>query len=826
MPIKVQCPSCDKRYAVKDSAGGRKMRCIECHAGIQIPGRVSGGNSSVGIQETSSGGETAVKTPDTNPEPRRMTTRTPSKQKRAPKSRTPRRSQNANMIPQDPAAFEKWLSAAFREDTIDPVPVEMSYTLALFVVGVFMIALPAVYIALIGGIVVGTWFSATSAISIGEPVIGIPLAIFLILSGLTIVLFMLKPLFSKPPHTNGRRTLSREDEPHVYAFVERICDVVGAPHPTQIEIDGTINAGASIQGGFPGFVGGDIRLLIGMPLVAGLSVQQFAGVLAHEFGHFSQGTGMRMSNLIRAISYWFARVVYERDAWDERLRELSERTGAVGGLILMLTRVGIWLTRRVLWLLMLTGHAVSGFLLRQMEFDADRYKIRVVGCKTLSSTLRRLPVLETAHQGAIGDLQQFYDEGRLADDLPQLIALNVEEIPTKLRKKIREHETEGKTRIFDTHPCTRDRIESANEDGNSGVFHAQGPAEQLFRKFGIRARGVTLDYYVEIFGRKFKKKLLRPVSELIERRKIHLASLRALRRYFQGNFSWYRRISLSSDVWTPLDLRDKSAAELLSNRQDMLNYAPKYDKAWKRYSKAEGQLIEAKLARTLIDAEFSVHDEAFSIPLTTRGQIRQAIDKLGVRQGKSEPTLRGFEEAAANRMSVALQMARSPETLERLRQKRFPPQELDELLQIYTHIAERTLQLTEIHDQQIILGKLMQLAAEGHRHDAVFECIGEQMDFLYQKISILHKDFLMTQYPFDHARADITLAEYMLKKKKLPKYTDPIALYNAAENIASSLPYIQSRVLGRLCEFAEAVETDFGLTPLDDPPDENDGVDN
>ncbi|MEO2019486.1 MAG: hypothetical protein ABGZ53_34555 [Fuerstiella sp.] len=131
-------------------------------------------------------------------------------------------------------------------------------------------------------------------------------------------------------------------------------------------------------------------------------------------------------------------------------------------------------------------------------------------------------------------------------------------------------------------------------------------------------------------------------------------------------------------------------------------------------------------------------------------------------------------------------------------------------------------QLIEIHDQQMILGKLMQLQADGYRHDAIINGIGAQMEFLENMISSLHKSFLQTDYPFDHARAGISLAEFMLKSRKLPSFSNPVDVYNAAENIASSLPTIQARVLGRLCEFAKAVETVFGLTPLDDPPEDDD----
>jgi len=360
-------------------------------------------------------------------------------------------------------------------------------------------------------------------------------------------------------------------------------------------------------------------------------------------------------------------------------------------------------------------------------------------------------------------------------------------------------------------------------DGSRGIFTAQNPAKQLFRRFDVRSRNVTLDFYTEIFGSKFKKKLVRPLSELVELRKVQQASIRALRRFFQGHFSWYRCVALPQDVWTPIE--NQAKAVLLDARQAVLNGAAKYNKAWKKYNKAEGQLIEAKLARTLIEADFSIRSSAFSIPLTTRGQIRQAIEKLGVRQGKSEPTLRAFEEAAAERQTLTFRLARLPEVAAQLKKRGFLQAELDELLQIHIHINDSIYQLIEIHDQQMILGKLMQLLSDGYRHDAIINGIGAQMEFLEDKISSLHASFLQTDYPFDHARAGISLAEFMLKTRKLPAFSNPVEVYDAAENIASSLPTIQARVLGRLCEFAEAVETVFGLTPLDDPPEDDDEED-
>ena len=83
-------------------------------------------------------------------------------------------------------------------------------------------------------------------------------------------------------------------------------------------MDCLVNASAGF-GRDAGLFGQNLVLTIGLPLVAGLTARQFAGVLAHEFGHFSQGAGMRLSYVVRSVNAWFARVVFERDGWDESL---------------------------------------------------------------------------------------------------------------------------------------------------------------------------------------------------------------------------------------------------------------------------------------------------------------------------------------------------------------------------------------------------------------------------------------------------------------------------------------------------------------------------
>ncbi|MDG1894422.1 MAG: hypothetical protein P8J37_05915 [Fuerstiella sp.] len=293
MTIKVQCPSCSKRYAIKKRLNGRKIRCVDCSAVISIPITDSNEKQTSDSRSQSQQDKFAASASDKKPKASRRTAAPsgaeprkalrsdagakPMAKRRRVRGEASSRKNGAASIPTDSPARQKWLSAAFQSDEIQPVAPTRSYRFAVFLVAILMIALPIIYIGLIGVIVVATWFSVSAIMSTAGPALGGALSAFVVLTVIAIVLFMLKPLFGKPPHTSGRRTVEREDEPLLFDFVERICDIVEAPHPAEIEIDCTINAAASFNRGLLSLLSGDLRLTVGISMVAGLNVRQFAG---------------------------------------------------------------------------------------------------------------------------------------------------------------------------------------------------------------------------------------------------------------------------------------------------------------------------------------------------------------------------------------------------------------------------------------------------------------------------------------------------------------------------------------------------------------------
>jgi Zn-dependent protease with chaperone function len=392
------------------------------------------------------------------------------------------------------------------------------YRVGILLVTVAMLLLPVCYLALIAVVAFLLYYHATEHLRWFSQIRSVWVLIFgyagPLIAGAILLFFMIKPLFARHSRSARLRSLEFGQEPLLFALVTRVARAVGAPEPRRIDVDCQVNASAGFGDGFSGFFGRNLVLTIGLPLVAGLTVQQLAGVIAHELGHFTQGTGMRLSYVIRSINHWFVRVVYERDDWDDALVGWSQESDRLV-VIFLLARLGVWLTRRVLWLLMMLGHGISCFLLRQMEYDADRYEIRLAGSEAFAETSRTLMVLDLTSQVTMMQLFQGWQHGRLPDDLCPLVEHVAGQFTRKQRRKLEKELAKVKTGLFDTHPSLSDRLANARREDAPGIFHLDWPASRLFGDFPKLTRAVTLDFYRAVFGKRVRRQDLIPAAAFL-----------------------------------------------------------------------------------------------------------------------------------------------------------------------------------------------------------------------------------------------------------------------------------------------------------------------
>jgi Zn-dependent protease with chaperone function len=671
------------------------------------------------------------------------------------------------------------------QGSIEPVKPAPVYRAGLALVALVMVLLPLFYLALIGLIAWGIRYHAVHHVGMlaagggsrGGTVRGLGYLFLLIVYlapiviGALLIGFLLKPLASRKTRRGKAVALSRNSEPYLFAFVDEVCEAVGAVQPARIEIDCNVNAAAAFRHGAWSMITNDLVLVIGAPLIAGLNVQEFASVVAHEFGHFTQAAGMRLSYIIRSISLWLTRVVYERDDWDYRLMDLCARADVRIGWVLYVARFFIWLTRKVLWGFMMVGHLVSSFLLRQMECDADLKSIRLAGSDAFISSTRQIALLNLASQVAQDNLAQFHREGRLPDNLPLLVLINARQLPPKVEATVTEQLKKGVTGWLDTHPCDRERAAQARSENEAGLFHCEQPASLLFLDFPKVSIKATMNLYRFFFGAGIKRQAIQPIEGLLAGHGEEMEAYKALQRYFQAAFQPGRALPLPAWGFSSRRPPNEVAVQLRQCRKNVEKLSREYVKACVGYEAAR------KNDKSLY------------------------LDDMEL-----------FESTAGQRLFAALELLHAPGMEKRISQAPAWRRETATLLpalKTLSNALEATAKAKRLHRtmEKLLTG----LAADPEDAD-LFHRLRRKTNEGEGLLVGLRLDLGAADYPFEHNKGLLSIAAFAL-----PDYSpseDPVATYHALGDVVHCVYRLRARVVGRLCVFAEQVELALGLGPL------------
>ncbi|SIO36226.1 MJ0042 family finger-like domain-containing protein [Singulisphaera sp. GP187] len=847
MPISVECPSCQSTFRVRDELAGKRGRCPSCKAVITVTAVASPPPASPRADD------------DLVPLPEEEVRRTEARATPRPESKVededdaaggyvlaggaarkakivrvrdgalPGVGVSAKGVRQAAAPTEitrtpAEILAAFRGE-IEPFRPSPWYSLWLLVVAGFMVLLPLIYLTLIGLVIVALAYHAVNDVSVfthaqGRGAMKVALAVYFVplVSGAGIVAFMLKPLFAKPAKPTKERVLDPQVEPLLYAFVDGVCESVGAPRPERIEVDCQVNAAAGYSGGAFSFFAREPVLVIGLGMVAGLDLKQFAGVMAHELGHISQGSGARLMDVISSINRWFARAVYERDGWDQALENWS--TGENGSLILFgaVIRLAVWLTRRVLWVLLHAGHLVNMVFLRQREYDADRYEARMVGAKVFTQTCWRMRELQLASQFAMADLQSSWQQRRLPDNYPKLILTNVPQIPKEMLAAYRQASGQATTGLFDTHPSDRDRIARAKlEEPGGGIFNLDGPATDVFRNFDALARAVTFEYYKSLLGHDISKNQLYPVAELVETQAVAQEGYVAAERFFLKAMPMTQRLALPYE-YPQAPTHAKTAKQaLVKAREDQQAAREECLSASERDSDLHARLIKAEAARILLKSDIKLDAEDWELRAPTVRAAEAARDRALAQIRDLEGQFEPYAASAAQRLTQALAILQVDTVADRVTDGRDRREEAQTLYPCAAHLGGNVVsQLFPAVRAKQVLELLLSRYNDGknEKNQPLIAAVLRGASDLRDTLEALRWKVGDTiYYPFEHAKEDITLARFALPAV-LPEKNDVGGLLETTDAAIDRLLGLYRRALGRLTVTAEEVERVLGLEPI------------
>jgi Zn-dependent protease with chaperone function len=302
-----------------------------------------------------------------------------------------------------------------------------------------------------------------------------------LLAGATILFSLVSAVFSfRRPVPEGK-LLDAGAYPVLHCFVRALCTLINAPQPAEIRLEAVPNAAAARYGGLFG-VGGRLVLVIGEPLFLGLDLRGLAGVIAHELGHFSQATSGLLFRFIATVSDWFARATHRTGAIQDVIGEPGEESGGSAQIFVLVMFCVTGLGRLILFQFALLSRIVTFHLLRQMEFDADRYEAEVAGSAQFARTCERLSELQVGFERVVKSLLRGEISCGPNASLPSMAVEQADDLTDRDRRRVAKLMSPQRARWFDSHPSPTERIAAVARQTRPGIFRLPGPAVCLIAR--------------------------------------------------------------------------------------------------------------------------------------------------------------------------------------------------------------------------------------------------------------------------------------------------------------------------------------------------------
>ncbi|MDV3222236.1 M48 family metallopeptidase [Intrasporangium sp.] len=279
-----------------------------------------------------------------------------------------------------------------------------------------LVLFPLFVIALVGGATIGV----VALVQGGHS--GLPAIKFLLVPIVFAIYWAIKDLKRAPAQGPDGPALTRDEHPRLWSEIDRLAAMVHTRGPERVVLAPYVNA-AVME------IDRRREMVIGLPLLASMTVGQVRSVLAHELGHFAGGDTAAAAR---------AR------AWLVTLHRI--RDNATGPMR--------WLLNAYVWFYTRVSAAAS----RDLERAADDFSARVAGPAVAASAMRRLAETTVAwtvlNDNYVALFRHAGARASLAQGLSHVLDANLPAIRATV-----DQELAGERRqANDTHPTTRERI--------------------------------------------------------------------------------------------------------------------------------------------------------------------------------------------------------------------------------------------------------------------------------------------------------------------------------------------------------------------------------
>ena len=444
----------------------------------------------------------------------------------------------------------------------------------------------------------------------------------------------------------------------------------------------------------------------------------------------------------------------------------------------------VWVTRRILWLLMNVGHAVSCFMMRQMEFDADRFENQVAGSKTFAETMRHFQVLNAAWQRTIAQQTEAYATNRLVNDLPGLSAMAAKGLATKTVQENEALLPTGKTRWFDTHPSDHDRVQASKALGAIGMLHGDGDATKLFHDFRATAQALTKHYYEQECGIDLKNVTLHSLEEM---------SAEALAAAEEDELveTWFGSV-LNIHTLGFVRLERSQSASVCSPAAAAAALAATGPFVQTLF-KADGEAVNAGNALHLLNAGFVVNPKDFGLKKGTREEAEAAQRQADSQVVQARTKLAEPLSVTSALFGDAVRAAQANDSTAREQLNLFA-----DLISRFPNIADSLLRL----HKQVSALELLLLNAQNATNSLLWNEVAEKLaTSIDADTAAILSAFSGYEYPFRHARENVLLSDFLCDWQEANQQIG--AVFNRGRCVFGRSLTLHYRVLARLACLVE-----------------------
>jgi Zn-dependent protease with chaperone function len=710
---------------------------------------------------------------------------------------------------QSEASARAWLSG-------DPPPIRTraGYAGGLLLVGAVTAFVAGCYVTMLVGGAGGAWWWAVHGREIIPhspfPFVEAFELVLPVLCGVALVLALAKPVLAPKRRRPAALPLDHALHPELFRFVGEVCRAVEAPLPSRIDVNCDVNASVSFREGFASFWGNDLVLTFGLPLAAGLNVRQFAFVLAHEFGHFRQGAGIRASWVAGAFNAWLARLALQPDGWDAAF----DRAARIHPFLIvgtMAARFVAWLGKKILLALMAFSQAAWCHLSRRLEYDADRCAAGIAGSDEGVSSLQTIAVLDAASRDAYASLDEMWRVRTMTEDFPGLVVHHAHQMPDQRRRDLVKMLLGQNSGRFDTHPAPRDRYAALDRLALPGVVAFDAPASVLFGDFQDLCRTVSLTHYRRDLGLAVDESRLADARQDLEARREANEARDWLAEYSIGFNSILRPLDIDPDqLVAPADIAATKAA-LAESRDACASSAAEARELVKEWSTASFRIAGAAAAETMIAAGVTFDPATLNLPPGDTRAVTALLARAKADVERTTELLAPMKAAVERRLSSALNLLFSPEFAANIPDAHIKREEARRLTAAVWKLRGSAARLHEMNTAASAVSKLGENLGPAADPDRVEQAAARRFRTLEKLSNEVRWELTGANYPFDTPRGRITINDYCAPEE-IPVHQRDQAFWKARTQL-ERLPGIYLQCLSRLAVLAREVEALVDATP-------------